>query len=203
MLHLCSISLRKVHSVLHIMEQGSRKAFMLHYMGHPDKLYIVVLIIYAYSIFNADTASIIFCVCVSQWHSLVFHSVWYCNLWAYLNECVSSYLRECVSQCVSARLFQVTPSGCQIRSCLYPPGTWSESPSASVSPSASKVQTWQLRVWVHSAALSQNHRIKATIADNRYHLVDERALQISLDAFAVWAAMYQDLPAESHHMREH
>lgn len=46
-------------------------------------------------------------------------------------------------------------------------------------------------------------RIRATITDNKWHLVDEKALQISLDAFAVWAAMYWDLPTESHHMKEH
>lgn len=38
---------------------------------------------------------------------------------------------------------QETRSGCQVRSSPRPPGTWSESLSASASPSASKVQTWQ------------------------------------------------------------
>lgn len=45
-------------------------------------------------------------------------------------------------------------------------------------------------------------RIRATITENKYHLVDERALQMSLDAFVAWAEMYQDLPTETHSMEE-
>ena len=58
----------------------------------------------------------------------------------HLGVCVCVSARSCVSLHV---FFKVTQCGCQVR--IYPPlpGTWSGSLTASASPSASKVQTWQ------------------------------------------------------------
>lgn len=106
----------------------------------------------------------------------------------------------CVS--VSGLVFQEILSGCQVRSRLYPPGTWSESLSASASPSASKVQTWQPESELISAAPSQNQNQSWASLTTNCHLVDERALQISLGAFVEWAEKEQGLPTELRRVKE-
>lgn len=45
-------------------------------------------------------------------------------------------------------------------------------------------------------------QIRAAVARNKCHLLDERAKQISLDVFVAWADIYRDLPAELLHLEE-
>lgn len=96
---------------------------------------------------------------------------------------------------------QETRSGCQVRSSPRPPGTWSESLSASASPSASKVQTWQP---CHSTPVGspanktiQKKNKTELLADHKRHLVDERAQQISLDVFVAARHGGRDLSQSS------
>ncbi len=49
--------------------------------------------------------------------------------------------------------------------------------------------------------LGAKTKIRATITNNKCHLLDEKALQISLDAFVSLAEMKTDLPTEPHSTR--
>lgn len=134
----------------------------------------------------------VLCCCCKPRASLVFQSIFYCVFVWHLNSVfvVESYNLN-TSQYVSAFFFQEILSGCQVRSCLYPPGTWSESLSVSASQSAWKVQNWQSE-FVFTQQHWANTRIRATVTDNKRCLVDKRVLQICLDAFAAWKATLQE-----------
>lgn len=100
---------------------------------------------------------------------------------------LSPFKNSSLSPCF---VLQETRSGCQVRSCPPPPGTWSENLSASASPSASKVQTWQTRTRVRfwHPPPQKKTRIRVAVADHKRHLADERAAQIGLDVVVAWAA---------------